>query len=107
MNFKFLRKEIISGNASVKEIINEYFSKIDDINPKINAYICTTRDLAQNQANEIDKLIQSDEQLPPLAGLPIAIKDNWSFDKMTEKLNTLLPKVESVPQNTSLKLPKS
>ncbi len=76
MNFKFLRNEIINGNASVKEVINDYFAKIEDINPKINAYICTTRDIAQTQANVIDKLIQKDEQLPPLAGLPIAIKDN-------------------------------
>ena len=76
MNFKFLRNEIISGNASVKEVINDYFSKIEDINPKINAYICTTKDLAHTQTNEIDKLIQNDNQIPPLAGLPIAIKDN-------------------------------
>ena len=34
------------------------------------------------------------------------LKDNWSFDKMTEKLNTLLPKVEAAPQTQTLKLPK-
>ena len=34
------------------------------------------------------------------------IKDNWSFDKMTEKLNTFLPKVEAAPQMQELKLPK-
>lgn len=34
------------------------------------------------------------------------IKDNWTFDKMTEKLNTLLPKVEAAPQMQQLKLPK-
>ena len=34
------------------------------------------------------------------------IKDNWTFDKMTEKLNTLLPKVEAAPQIQQLKLPK-
>jgi len=34
------------------------------------------------------------------------LKDNWSFDKMTEKLNSLLPKVESAPQVQQLKLPK-
>ena len=34
------------------------------------------------------------------------IKDNWSFDKMTEKLNSLLPKVEAAPQVQQLKLPK-
>jgi len=34
------------------------------------------------------------------------LKDNWSFDKMTEKLNSLLPKVEPAPQTQTLKLPK-
>ena len=34
------------------------------------------------------------------------LKDNWSFAKMTEKLNTLLPKVEAAPQTQTLKLPK-
>jgi len=76
MNFKFLRNQIISGNASVKELVNDFFSRIDDINPKINAYICTTRDIAEAQANEIDQLIHKDKQLPSLAGIPIAIKDN-------------------------------
>ena len=34
------------------------------------------------------------------------LKDNWSFNKMTEKLNTFLPKVEAAPQMQTLKLPK-
>ena len=34
------------------------------------------------------------------------LKDNWSFDKMTEKLNDLLPKVEAAPQMQTLNLPK-
>ena len=33
------------------------------------------------------------------------LKDNWSFDKMTEKLNSLLPKIEPAPQTQHLKLP--
>tara|TARA_Y100001972_G_scaffold29946_1_gene36910 strand:+ start:1014 stop:2270 length:1257 start_codon:yes stop_codon:yes gene_type:complete len=34
------------------------------------------------------------------------LKNNWSFDKMTEKLNTLLPKIEAAPQVQQLTLPK-
>ena len=34
------------------------------------------------------------------------LKNNFSFNKMTEKLNSLLPKVESAPQTQQLKLPK-
>tara|TARA_R110000744_G_scaffold62827_2_gene129558 strand:+ start:379 stop:1665 length:1287 start_codon:yes stop_codon:yes gene_type:complete len=34
------------------------------------------------------------------------LKDNWSFNKMTELLNTFLPKVEAAPKVQELKLPK-
>jgi len=76
MNFNSFRKEINSKNASVKELINDIFLKIDSKDPEINSYICTTKDNAIEQAENIDKLIQNEEKLPPLAGIPIAIKDN-------------------------------
>ena len=34
------------------------------------------------------------------------LKDNFSFNKMTEKLNLLLPKIDASPQIQELKLPK-
>ena len=76
MNFNSFRKEINSGNASVKELVNEFFLKIDSLNPKINAYTCLTKNIAYSQSENIDKLITNNQQLPPLAGIPIAIKDN-------------------------------
>ena len=76
MNFNSLRKEINSRNSSVKELINEFFLKIDSKDPEINSYICLTKDNAIAQAENIDKLIQNKEMLPSLAGMPIAIKDN-------------------------------
>ena len=76
MNFNSFRKEINSKNASVKELVNDIFLKIDDKDSEINSYICTTKDNAIAQAENIDNLIQLGEILPPLAGIPIAIKDN-------------------------------
>ena len=76
MDFNSLRKEISSNNSSVKELINDIFAKIDHEDPEINSYICITKDNAIAQAENIDKLIQNKEKLPPLAGMPIAIKDN-------------------------------
>ena len=76
MNFNSLRKEIASNNASVKELVNDIFAKIDNKDSDINSYICTTKNNAIAQAENIDKLIQNKETLPPLAGMPIAIKDN-------------------------------
>ena len=34
------------------------------------------------------------------------LKDNWSFNKMVEKLDTLLPKIKAAPKLQKLKLPK-
>ena len=76
MDFNSFRKEINSKNASVKELVNEFFLKIDTKDPEINSFICTTKSNAISQADNIDKLIQNQETLPPLAGIPIAIKDN-------------------------------
>jgi len=76
MNFNSLRKEITSNNLSVKELVNDIFTRIDHKDPDINSYICTTKDSAISQAENIDKLIQNNEDLPPLAGIPIAVKDN-------------------------------
>ena len=76
MDFKSFRKEINSKNASVKELVNDFFLKIESKDSEINSYISFTKDNALKQAENIDKLIQNGETLPPLAGMPIAIKDN-------------------------------
>ena len=76
MNFNSLRKEILSKNASVSELTSDFFSRIEKINPQINAYICTTKDIAKVQAQRVDEIIQKDQHLPLLGGMPIAINDN-------------------------------
>ena len=76
MDFSSIRRELNSKNASVKEIVNDFFLKIESKDPQINSFICTTKDNAISQAEKIDRLIQNQETLPPLAGIPIAIKDN-------------------------------
>ena len=70
MNFNSLRREITTNNASVKELVDDIFAKIDHKDPEINSYICTTKDIARAQAENIDKLIQNNEDLPPLLGYP-------------------------------------
>ena len=54
MDFKSLREKINSKSASVKELISEFFIKIDSKDPEINSYICTTKDKAIAQAENID-----------------------------------------------------
>ena len=76
MDFTSYREKLSSGNTSVKELVQQFFLKINKLNPKINAYTSITKDIADIQAEKIDSLIQKNQPLPPLAGIPIAIKDN-------------------------------
>ena len=59
MDFNSFRKEINSKTASVKELVNDFFLKIDTKDSEINSFICTTKDNAILQAENIDKLIQN------------------------------------------------
>ena len=51
MDFKSLRKEIISKNASITELVNEFFLNIESKDHKINSYTFITKDIAIAQAH--------------------------------------------------------
>ena len=76
MDFKSYRDEINSKNSSVKELIIDFLNKVDNLNPKINAFTTITKEKALYQAEFIDKQISNDSKLPLLSGIPISIKDN-------------------------------
>ena len=76
MDFNSFRKVILSGKASVKELITDYINKIDEFNPLINAFTSINKQKALLNAENIDNYFFSNNKLPKLAGLPIGIKDN-------------------------------
>ena len=76
MDFKTYRNEINSKNTSVKELVIDFLDKVNNLNPKINAFTTITKEKALIQAELIDKQISANSKLPLLFGLPISIKDN-------------------------------
>ena len=67
---------ILSGQISSLELTNIYLERIKKFDPTLGAYLTITADLACQQAKEIDQRIANKQPVGPLAGLPIAIKDN-------------------------------
>jgi len=61
---------------SALEICKTYFGEIGKKDKKISAFLTKTEDLALSQSRNIDKMISEGEDLPILAGIPCAIKDN-------------------------------
>ena len=65
---KQLQEMISSGEASSEEINEIYQTRIDDINPGINAYISKT-------SSNLDSKTKKTNDDKPLAGIPYAVKD--------------------------------
>src|SRR3990170_2411337 len=62
--------------VSAREISESVFSRIDDVEDKVRAYVSIYADKAFEQAETSDSLIQGKTDFPLLTGIPVAIKDN-------------------------------
>ena len=81
MNFENLtiekiREGLFKKEFSAKEICQYFLEKIKKEDKKIGAFLEITEDLAKEQAEKIDQMVLQKRELPPLAGVPCAIKDN-------------------------------
>jgi aspartyl-tRNA(Asn)/glutamyl-tRNA(Gln) amidotransferase subunit A len=57
------------------ELTQAHLDRIRAVEPKVKAFTLVTDDLALKQAKEADQRLASGENLSPLTGIPIAIKD--------------------------------
>jgi aspartyl-tRNA(Asn)/glutamyl-tRNA(Gln) amidotransferase subunit A len=56
-------------------LVDDFYARIRKEDPEIGAFLTLSEDRARAQAERIDKLVADGQPLPPLAGVPIAIKD--------------------------------
>jgi aspartyl-tRNA(Asn)/glutamyl-tRNA(Gln) amidotransferase subunit A len=61
---------------SALELAKTYLEKIKEENKKISAFLTVTENFALSQAKKIDDLILEGREIPLLAGVPLAVKDN-------------------------------
>ncbi|HEY9766739.1 MAG TPA: Asp-tRNA(Asn)/Glu-tRNA(Gln) amidotransferase subunit GatA [Chroococcales cyanobacterium] len=71
-----LQQALRTKEISAKEILDAQFSRIEAIESQVESFTTLTHDLARRQAEAVDGMISRGEDLPPLAGIPIAVKDN-------------------------------
>jgi aspartyl-tRNA(Asn)/glutamyl-tRNA(Gln) amidotransferase subunit A len=70
-----VREELTAKKISARELAADYFKRIEARNPELNAYLALSPDRALAQADRMDALVAAGKPLPPLAGVPIAVKD--------------------------------
>jgi aspartyl-tRNA(Asn)/glutamyl-tRNA(Gln) amidotransferase subunit A len=70
-----VREAIAGGQTTATALAEMHYNRIAIEDPKINSYLALSRERAFAQAKKIDAMAQRGEALPPLAGVPIGIKD--------------------------------
>ena len=71
-----LHDKLVSKEISSVELTENVYSRIDEVEDKVQAYVTLDKENAMAQAAKVDAKIAAGEAIAPLAGIPGAIKDN-------------------------------
>jgi aspartyl-tRNA(Asn)/glutamyl-tRNA(Gln) amidotransferase subunit A len=71
-----LSLEFKKGTYSAEEIVRYFFERIEQYEPRVDAFLTILKDRALHKAQELDAKKRSGESLGRLAGVPFALKDN-------------------------------
>ena len=70
-----LAQAIASGQTTASAMLEQTLARIAEANPTINAFTALTANRARRSAQDIDRRRAGGESLPPLAGVPYAVKN--------------------------------
>ncbi len=70
-----VKEALAAKKISARELAAEFYTRIEAKNPELNAYLALSPERARRQTDRIDALVAEGKPLPPLAGVPVAIKD--------------------------------
>lgn len=71
-----LGKRIKDGKVSVREAVMACFERIGERDESLNCFITLAEEEALLRADKVQRLIDEKELTGPLAGVPVAVKDN-------------------------------
>src|SRR5258705_5060385 len=70
-----VRSAIAERRTTATALADEFYTRIKQEDPEIGAFLSLSKERAYAKASEIDKRAEAGNPLPPLAGVPVAIKD--------------------------------
>ena len=71
-----LAKALRAGELGSRELLEQYISRVERLNPKVNAVVAVDLERARRRADEADAARKRGSLLGPLHGLPMTIKDS-------------------------------
>jgi aspartyl-tRNA(Asn)/glutamyl-tRNA(Gln) amidotransferase subunit A len=69
------RMAVTAGGTTAKALAELHYARIESQDTEIHSFLALSRERAMAQAAKIDEMIAKAETLPPLAGVPMGIKD--------------------------------
>src|SRR6201998_1900334 len=75
LTIEAVRTAVAEKRTTAAALVEQFYTKIKADDADIHAYLTLSEDRAFAQANYIDCLVSKGAPLPPLAGVPIGIKD--------------------------------
>ncbi|MFT5201731.1 MAG: aspartyl-tRNA(Asn)/glutamyl-tRNA(Gln) amidotransferase subunit A [Candidatus Aldehydirespiratoraceae bacterium] len=76
MSAREIAEAVRSGARSARSVIDEHLARIDAGDGELNAFNLVTTDEARAAADAVDAKVAAGEDPGPLAGVPLALKDN-------------------------------
>ena len=73
-----LADKIRNKEISSQELVSLYLERLEKLDASIRAYVTLSPERALQTAREVDDALMQGEELPYLAGVPVAVKDNIS-----------------------------
>jgi aspartyl-tRNA(Asn)/glutamyl-tRNA(Gln) amidotransferase subunit A len=71
-------KFISSKQIKAKELSEAYIKRAKNLNKELNAFITISDEEAINQAKKVDDLLEDNQKISPLSGIPVGLKDLFS-----------------------------
>jgi len=71
-----IARDVRAGSRSAAQVIEKYLGAIDDIDGELHAFVTVLHDAARQRAADVDRAVADGTDPGPLAGVPVALKDN-------------------------------
>src|SRR3546814_3349385 len=70
-----LAAEFLSGRTRARDLVEVALARIEEVDQRVNAFVAVDADGAREQADAVDARVAAGEDVGPLAGIPLGVKD--------------------------------
>lgn len=76
MSARSIAADVRTGERRAADVLDDHLARVDAREEEIHAFNLVTTEVARTQAEAIDTAVARGDEVGPLAGVPLALKDN-------------------------------